>query len=207
VNIKSVEFAGAIAKKHGKAPGSFPQVAFAGRSNVGKSSLINRLLGRTSTAVARVSSTPGKTREINFFDVIGTSESGKNLRFYLVDLPGYGYAKVSKGKVRQWTELLESYLRGRPTLKRVLVLIDARHGAKDKDEETMRSLDQAAVNYQLVLTKIDKLSASERGALKDKLRARFGGKTPPLALVSGETGEGVDHLWRVIARHCQGESE
>jgi GTP-binding protein len=133
-----------------------PEVAFAGRSNVGKSSLVNALTGRKT--LARTSNTPGRTRQLNFFDLGG--------RLTLVDLPGYGYAKAPKTEIARWTKLTGDYLRGRPTLRRVCVLIDARRGVMDMDRGVMRDLDQAAVSYQLVLTKTDKVSASDRAKVE-----------------------------------------
>ncbi len=138
-----------------------PEVAFAGRSNVGKSSLVNALTGRTT--LARVSSKPGHTRQLNFFDLDG--------RLELVDLPGYGFAQVSKSLKAGWQDLAAAYLRGRPTLVRVCLLIDSRHGVKESDRETMRNLDKAAVVYQLVLTKIDEVPPSKVGAALDAARA------------------------------------
>ena len=134
-------------------PPALPEIAFAGRSNVGKSSLINSLLGR---AIAHVSKTPGRTQQLNFFDVAGT--------FYLVDMPGYGYAKVSKDKKANWDQLIRDYLRGRTSLRVVFVLVDSRRGLKDVDLDMMRMLDEAAVQYRIILTKADELSAA---ALKD----------------------------------------
>ncbi len=151
-------FAGPVAFLLGVAdiaglPPSFPaEVAFAGRSNVGKSSLINALTGRRD--VARVSNTPGRTRELNFFTLGDGSLA-------VVDMPGYGYARAEKRLVRQWQGLARDYLRGRPSLRRVFVLIDARHGIKPADEAIFDLLDEAAVNYQPVLTKIDKLKPGE----------------------------------------------
>ena len=130
-----------------------PEVAFAGRSNVGKSSLLNMLTGRT--ALARTSNTPGRTQELNLFDV------GEPLIMRLVDMPGYGFAEAPKDVVRKWKFLVNEYLRGRPNLKRVLLLIDGRHGLKPVDREIMGLMDKAAVSYQLVLTKADKLKPTE----------------------------------------------
>ncbi len=132
-------------------PPTLGEIAFAGRSNVGKSTLINALTGRK--ALARSSSTPGRTQQINFFDLGG--------KMQLVDLPGYGYAAASKEKVHAWNDMVCGYLRGRPTLKRVCVLVDSRHGLKDIDLETMAMLDRANVPYVIVLTKADKLKAPE----------------------------------------------
>lgn len=134
------------------------EVAFAGRSNVGKSSLLNALVGRK--ALARTSNTPGRTRELNFFR-LGTPPAA----LLLVDLPGYGYARVSRRESAAWTRLARDYLRGRPRLRRVLVLVDSRHGLKDSDRETLRLLDEAAVASQIVLTKLDKLRAEEGAAV------------------------------------------
>ena len=130
-----------------------PEVAFAGRSNVGKSSLLNMLTGRT--ALARTSNTPGRTQELNLFDV------GEPPRMRLVDMPGYGFAEAPKDVVRKWKFLVNDYLRGRPNLKRVLLLIDGRHGLKPVDRDIMGLMDKAAVSYQLVLTKADKLKPTE----------------------------------------------
>lgn len=130
---------------------SLPEVAFAGRSNVGKSSLINALTNRKM--LARTSHTPGRTQQLNFFDL------GKQM--FIVDLPGYGYARASKTKVKSWNDLIRKYLRGRQTLQRVCLLIDSRHGLKDVDIEIMDMLDDVAVTYMIVLTKIDKVKAPE----------------------------------------------
>ena len=131
-------------------PADRPEIAFAGRSNVGKSSLINAIANRRN--LARTSNTPGRTQELNFF-VVGDGA------FYFVDMPGYGFAKAPKARVAAWTETVRDYLRGRSTLRRVYLLIDSRHGLKDIDKEIMALLDEAAVPYQLVLTKIDKIKA------------------------------------------------
>lgn len=127
------------------------EIAFAGRSNVGKSSLINALFNQKK--LAKTSSTPGRTQQLNFFDFDG--------KLYLVDLPGYGYAQAPEKLVRQWQEILKAYLRGRPNLRRVFLLIDARHGIKKEDADIMKMLDVAAVPYQIVLTKADKISSAE----------------------------------------------
>ncbi|MEY4952697.1 MAG: hypothetical protein RL299_1121, partial [Pseudomonadota bacterium] len=134
-----------------------PEIAFAGRSNVGKSSLLNALTGRK--AIARASVTPGRTQELNFFEV------GEPSLLRLVDMPGYGYAKAPLAVVEKWKRLVRDYLRGRVVLKRALVLIDSRHGVKDVDREMLKMLDEAAVGYRLVLTKADKIKASELEAV------------------------------------------
>lgn len=171
-----------------------PEVAFAGRSNVGKSSLINALTGRTS--LARVSVTPGRTRELNFFSL------GKDGALYLVDMPGYGYAKASKSEVKGWARLIHDYLKGRRELKRVFLLIDARHGIKPNDTETMKMLDEAAVSYQVVLTKADKPKASELAALKEKIArdlAKHPAAYPEIVTTSARMGSGIDELRAAVA--------
>ena len=137
-------------------PAKLPEIAFVGRSNAGKSSLLNALTGRK--ALARVSHTPGRTRQINFFDL--------GNRIVLADLPGYGYAKASKSLADEWQDLIFAYLRGRAALRRVAVLIDARRGAMDTDREAMKLLDQAAVSYVLVLTKMDEIKAADRAQVE-----------------------------------------
>ena len=143
------------------------EVAFAGRSNVGKSSLINALLGRK--ALARTSNTPGRTREINYF-TLGEDEDE---RLYVVDMPGYGYARASKSLVEGWNKLIHQYLRGRATLSRVFLLIDSRHGLKPNDLEIMEMLDVAAVSYQIVLTKLDKLKKAEQEKIVPRIQAEL----------------------------------
>jgi GTP-binding protein len=177
------------------------EIAFAGRSNVGKSSLINALVGKKG--LARTSNTPGRTQELNYFVPDGYSGEGADLPpMALVDMPGYGYAKAPKTEVDRWTKLVMDYLRGRVTLKRVYVLIDARHGVKTNDEEVMNLLDKAAVSYQLVLTKIDKIKQAgvprliEETLLKIKRRpAAF----PEVIATSSEEGEGIDELRAAIS--------
>jgi GTP-binding protein len=174
-----------------------PEVAFAGRSNVGKSSLVNALTGRRT--LARVSASPGATRQINFFDLAG--------RFTLVDLPGYGFARVSKSTKEIWQDLASAYLRGRPTLKRVCLLIDSRHGVKDSDHETMKNLDKAAVSYQLVLTKTDRLRTADVPraiAAAEAAIRRHGAAHPEVLPTSSETGFGIAELRAEIAAAATG---
>jgi GTP-binding protein len=170
-----------------------PEVAFAGRSNVGKSSLLNRLTNRKD--LARTSNTPGRTQELNFFDV------GEPLRFRLVDMPGYGFAKAPKDLVRKWRYLINDYLRGRAVLKRALLLVDSRHGLKEVDREVMRMLDEAAVSYHLVLTKADKIKASELAAVEEAAASAARGHAaahPDIITTSSETGLGLDRLRRAV---------
>ena len=171
---------------------SLPEVAFAGRSNVGKSSLINALTGRNK--LARASTEPGRTRELNFFRM------GDTLR--LVDLPGYGYAKAGRADIARWTKLTREYLRGRAPLKRVILLIDARHGVKPHDKDVMDALDKAAVAYEVVLTKADKLKPSEAAEIAAATRALIAKRPaahPELRTTSSETGLGIDLLRADIA--------
>ena len=169
------------------------EIAFAGRSNVGKSSLVNALTGRN--ALARTSHTPGRTQQLIFFDVGGL--------FTLVDMPGYGYAAVSKQKVAAWTQLVRDYLRGRANLGRVLLLIDARHGIKPNDSEIMDMLDKAAVSYQVVLTKADAPKKAELDAVLARTRegiARRPAAHPHIVVTSSRTDEGVAELRAAIAQ-------
>jgi GTP-binding protein len=177
---------GAVAMD-GLPPGDMPEVAFAGRSNVGKSSLINALVARHR--MARASTEPGRTREINFFLLDG--------RLRLVDLPGYGFAKVSRGAARRFQDLGRAYLRGRPNLKRVYLLIDARHGLKAPDTEALDALDRAAVSYQIVLTKADKLKRGEADAMVAATLAQVAKRPaafPRVLATSAEKGEGLADL-------------
>lgn len=163
------------------------EVAFAGRSNVGKSTLLNALVGQNG--LARASNTPGRTREINYFDLEG------ELR--LVDLPGYGYARASRKDAAQWIALTRDFLRGRSVLRRVCLLVDSRHGLKSSDVEIMNLLDEAAVNYQIVLTKTDKIKPTALAALMDatsKKIIRRPAAHPVIRATSAEKGDGIDLL-------------
>lgn len=169
-----------------------PEIAFAGRSNVGKSSLINALTGRLK--LARASTEPGRTRELNFFRM------GDRLR--LVDLPGYGYAKAPKGEISRWTKLTRDYLRGRVSLKRVILLIDGRHGLKPDDIAVMEALDTAAVIYQVVLTKADKVKPTEIEETRAKTAAAIIKRPaahPEIIVTSSEKGFGIELLRAEIA--------
>jgi GTP-binding protein len=177
------------------------EVAFAGRSNVGKSSLINALVGQKG--LARTSNTPGRTQELNYFVPDGYSGEGGDLPpMAIVDMPGYGYAQAPKEQVDKWTKLVFDYLRGRATLKRVYVLIDSRHGIKKNDEDVLTLLDKAAVSYQLVLTKTDKIKAPAVPKLlsetADKIRKRPAAY-PFVLSTSSEKGDGLDDLRQAIA--------
>ncbi|MFZ4761751.1 MAG: ribosome biogenesis GTP-binding protein YihA/YsxC [Alphaproteobacteria bacterium] len=173
-------------------PPGLPEIAVAGRSNVGKSSLINAITGRTS--LARVSKTPGRTQQINFFDI--------GQRFVLVDLPGYGFAAVGKKMLLDWGKLITAYLKGRVELKHVLVLIDARQGVKPVDEQTMTLLDQAAVPYWVILTKIDHLKPDElqktMAAVQENIK-KHPAAFPHILPSSSRSGEGIEVLRSLIA--------
>lgn len=187
------EFLKGVVAMSGLPEADRPEVCFAGRSNVGKSSLINALTGRKG--LARASNTPGRTQEINFFTV-GESH-------YVVDLPGYGYANAPLAVVEKWQKLLKSYLAGRQTLRRAFVLIDARHGAKAVDEEIMSLLDRAAVTFQCVMTKTDKVKASDLEKVLQITRtalSRHPAAFPEIVLTSSEKGIGIETLRAIIAK-------
>jgi GTP-binding protein len=186
MKIRSVEYAGTIAKPRGEAPGALPQVAFSGRSNVGKSSLINTLLRRTRKKVAHVSATPGKTQALNFYRV--------NDDFFLVDLPGYGYARVPRATRDNWTELIEWYLGESGGVKGVVHLVDARHEPTEHDHRMVEYLAGLGLPTLVVLTKVDKLKRSERGLKLPRAREALGLEESQVVPFSSKTGEGRDDL-------------
>ncbi|MBH1945489.1 ribosome biogenesis GTP-binding protein YihA/YsxC [Citromicrobium bathyomarinum] len=170
-----------------------PEIALAGRSNVGKSSLLNALTMRKG--IARASVTPGRTQELNIFEV------GQPTQFRLVDMPGYGFAKAPKSVVEKWQNVVRTYLRGRPVLARALVLVDSRHGLKDTDRAMMKMLDEAAVGYRIVLTKSDKIKASALAETHDKVAAeakKHPAAYPEIHLTSAEKGQGIAALRAAI---------
>ena len=184
---RPVSFLMGAAKIEQLPPPDLPEIAFAGRSNVGKSSLINGLVGRHG--LARSSSEPGRTREVNFFVL--------DERIRLVDLPGYGFARASKGDARRFQNLARDYLRGRPNLRRVFLLIDARHGLKPSDAEAMDAFDLAAVSYQVVLTKADKLKPAQAAAEAARTLAAISKRPaafPRVIATSAEKGSGLAEL-------------
>lgn len=169
------------------------EVAFAGRSNVGKSTLINALTGRNG--LARTSNTPGRTQQLNFFDLGG--------KIYLVDMPGYGYAKVSKKQRAEWDKLIRNYLRGRPNLRCVFILVDGRHGLKDSDEELMTMLDETAVNYRIILTKCDKAKAADLEKIEENLQAvmkKHPAAFPEILKTSSVKDDGIKQFRAVITQ-------
>ncbi len=181
------DFLVSAAREEQLPPPDLPEVAFAGRSNVGKSSLVNALTGRKT--LARTSNTPGRTRQLNVFRLAE--------RLLLVDLPGYGYARASKSDIKQWTGLTRAYLKGRPNLRRVCLLVDARHGLKEGDRQVMGILDEAAVSYQVVLTKADKAKAPELEAITATLAAELAkhpAAHPEILATSARSGLGIEAL-------------
>ena len=186
------DFLKGVVAMDGMPPADRLEVCFAGRSNVGKSTLINAVTGRK--ALARASNTPGRTQEINFFTLADSH--------YLVDLPGYGFAKAPLQTVEKWQRLLKAYLSGRATLRRAFVLIDARHGIKPVDTEILSLLDTSAVGFQAVLTKTDKVKAKDRARVLTQVRgalAKHPAAYPEIVLTSSETGDGIDTLRAIIA--------
>ncbi|WP_149140253.1 ribosome biogenesis GTP-binding protein YihA/YsxC [Gemmobacter caeruleus] len=187
-----VDFVKGVVAMSGLPPADRIEVCFAGRSNVGKSSLINALTTRKN--LARASNTPGRTQEINYFS-LGESR-------YLVDLPGYGFAEAPVATVQKWQALLKQYLQGRQTLRRAFVLIDSRHGVKAVDDEILTLLDKSAVTFQVVMTKMDKLSRPEREKNLDQVRAALAkhpAAYPEIVMTSSEKGDGIETLRAIIA--------
>jgi GTP-binding protein len=185
-------FVYAVATLERLPPPGLPEVAMLGRSNVGKSSLINALTNRSE--LARVSNTPGRTQQLNFFDLGG--------RMFLVDMPGYGHAEAPKTEIQRWNNLIKIYLKGRVPLKRLVLLVDARHGLKPIDHTQLTMLDRAAVACQVVLTKSDKLRGADREALVAETEAalkRHPSAFPRVLLTSAETKEGVPELRAMLA--------
>lgn len=189
---RDVDFMLSVVNLESLPPANRPEICFAGRSNVGKSSLINALTNRKG--LARASNTPGRTRELNYFNV--------HDRLNLVDLPGYGYAKASKSDIKNWTQLTRAFLRGRAGLRRVFLLVDSRHGVKDSDLELMSMLDETAVTYQVVLTKVDKKKSVDLDKTMRKtsrIIAKRPAAHPILMVTSSEKKTGLDMLRAEIA--------
>ena len=193
---KECRFVAGAADPSALPPETLPEIAFIGRSNVGKSSLVNALTGRRM--LARTSNTPGRTRQLNFFAL--------DDRLMLVDLPGYGYAEASKSAIQAWTRLMQQYLRGRASLRRVCLLLDARHGIKEPDLPIMRLCDVAGLSYQAVLTKTDKLGPSALPAILDSVSAelaRHSAAHPEIHLTSAEKGPGIAVLRASLAAFAE----
>ena len=187
-----VDFVKGVVAMEGLPPPDRAEVCFAGRSNVGKSSLINALTGRKN--IARASNTPGRTQEINYFNL--------GAEHYLVDLPGYGFAEAPMAVVAKWQRLLKAYLAGRQTLRRAFVLIDTRHGIKAVDEEILTLLDRSAVTFQVVMTKADKVTAADREKVLTQVRAalqKHPAAYPEIVLTSSEKGDGIESLRAIVA--------
>ena len=191
LDFKKAEFICSCPGLEDLPPPAQMEVTFAGRSNVGKSSLLNALTGRKQ--LARTSNTPGRTQALNFFFI--------DEQFYLVDIPGYGYAKASKRDIRKWHAVMRGYLQGRPNLRRIFLLIDARHGIKETDVDMVKLLDDAAVTYQIVLTKIDKIKKNQLDKVITQCEAfiaNHGAAHPEIIASSAEKNDGIEAIRREI---------
>ena len=199
MKIRTVEFAGAVARPGGPKPRGLPEVAFSGRSNIGKSSLINRLLGRTRTPIARVSGTPGKTQEVNFYRVDALAEPADDpMDFFLVDLPGYGYARVPKALRGAWKPLIEHYLKESDALRGVIQLIDVRHDPTDDDLTMLEFIATLQLPALVVLTKVDKLKRSQRERKIGGVAGTLGLELEQIVPFSAQTGEGREVLLEAL---------
>lgn len=194
MKIKTVDYAGAVVHPDGPAPGTLPQVAFSGRSNVGKSSLINRVLGRHRRRLARVSATPGKTQQINFYQVRAECSDGAEREFFLVDLPGYGFARVPEQVRRAWRPLIESYLSAGERLVGVVQLVDARHEPTVDDRQMVEFLATLGLPVLIVLTKMDKVRPAARAAAAGRAVAGLGVAAEQVVPFSARTGAGQEEL-------------
>ncbi|MFQ5883005.1 MAG: ribosome biogenesis GTP-binding protein YihA/YsxC [Candidatus Methylomirabilales bacterium] len=195
MKVTSAEFVGSATDPRDFPRDRRPEIAFAGRSNVGKSSLLNRLLGRRR--LARVSGTPGRTQSINFYRVNGT--------FYFVDLPGYGYARVSERIRRSWAPMIETYFRGREVLRAVVMIVDARHPPTSLDQQMRAWLQAERIPHLAVLTKVDKVNRGARRRSREITAAALGIRSPEeVLLLSAVTGEGERELWQQLAQYLQG---
>jgi len=195
MKIRTVEYAGTIAARGGPSPGTLPQVAFSGRSNVGKSSLINTLLRRTRKKIAHVSGTPGKTQALNFYRV--------NDDFFLVDLPGYGYARVPEATRAQWGELIEWYLASSGQVRGVVHLVDSRHPPTKHDHRMVEYLSEIGLPTLIVMTKVDKLKAMEHEASLTRATEALGVEEAQILSFSSKTGEGRDALLEALEELLQ----
>jgi len=190
MKIKKAEFIAGAADPESIPPGALPEIAFAGRSNVGKSSLINKLVGRKKLAVT--SSSPGRTRQINFFNI--------NDGFMFVDLPGYGYAKVSRSERRKWGTLISEYMRGRDTLRAVVMILDIRRDPGEQELSLLDMLEDLGIPPVIVLTKSDKIKRGQRKARAAGIAETLGAKPDELVIFSSATGEGKEQLWKILKR-------
>jgi GTP-binding protein len=204
VKLKSVEFAGAIGRPGQDPPGELPQVAFAGRSNVGKSSLINRLLERHRKQIARVSAQPGKTQEINFYRIRAELQDGDG-EFFIVDLPGYGFARAPRPVREAWKPLIESFLGGNGQLMGVVQLLDARHNPTDEDLRMIDYLAEIGMPTLFVLTKIDKLKNTEREKRVRTIVAQLGIEVDQVIPFSSTSGEGREELLATVHHLLTGD--